>query len=142
MSREAAYSALFELLTSLQTQGLVKTCDRKVRAIDDMNEPELPALFMAVHDQEAEVRDNFPPMRTWGAYVYLYTSNPDPNTPAGIALNNLLDAVEAALSPGWRDEQTLGGLVDRCRIEGTIEIFEGLLGQRAAAIVPVKMLVP
>jgi hypothetical protein len=59
-----------------------------------------------------------------------------------IALNQLVDAIELALSPGPAfEEQTLGGLVSHCRIVGEIETDEGVLGDQAVAIIPSKSMV-
>jgi hypothetical protein len=143
MSREAAYGALFGLLGLLRTAGAVKVCDRKVKAIDDVNAGELPALFMGVSHQTVKPRQGMPAAHALKALVYLYAANPDKHTAAGVQLNGLLDAVERTLAPAPGEEtQTLGGIVYHAWIEGEIEVFEGVLGERAAAIVPVVMLVP
>lgn len=143
MSREASYVALFGLLQGLQTAGTVVTCDRKLQALDKMNEADLPAVFMTVTDQLIVDQQGMPAKRTLGAFVYVYVSYLDPDTSAGTVLNNLIDAVDLAIDPSQGNfPQTLGGLVERAWIEGKIEIFEGVLGTRAAAVVPIHMLVP
>lgn len=143
MSREAAYQGLFNLLSTLQTAGTVKIVDRRVQLLETMQPAQLPALFMAVGGQKVATKEKMPAARTFDATVFLYVANPDPKTSADIALNNLLDALEAVLAPlPAQEKQTLGGVVSHCWIEGAIEVFSGPLGQRAAAIVPVKMLVP
>lgn len=143
MSREAAYTALFSLLAGLKTSGAVKACSRRVKLMEKMGPAELPALFMSVGGQKVEPRKGLPPKRTLGAKVFLYVFNPDANTAAGIQLNNLIDAVEAALAPNpLTNVQTLGGIVDHAWIEGQVEVFDGPLGEKAAAILSVNMLVP
>jgi hypothetical protein len=143
VSRETAYSALFALLQGLKAAAAVKTCDRRVRLIDEMSPPELPALFMAVSHQGHRRKEGLPAVRSLKALVFLYAENPDSATAAGVQLNGLLDALDAALEPpAGQETQTLGGVVHHARIEGEIEVYEGVLGQRAAAIVPVVMLVP
>jgi len=142
MNREAAYAALFSLLSGLKTAGTVKIADRRVKLLSQMNGPELPALFMAVDHQGIKPSASRPVIRTYGAKVYLYAANPDKHTSADIALNGLIDAVEAILLAPPGQTQTLGGVVAHAWIEGTIEIFPGALGERAAAIIPIQMLVP
>ena len=143
MSREAAYGALFALLQGLKTAGTVKACDRRVRLLDEMAASELPALFMAVDNQQTAQTQGFPARRTLGAKVYLYAANPDRHTAAGIVLNGLIDAVDQALLPqALEPTQSLGGIVAHAWIDGPIEVFEGPLGERAAAVVTIHMLVP
>jgi hypothetical protein len=142
MPRETYYAALFTLLGSLKTAGLVKVVDRKVRLLEEMSGAELPALFMQVGDQRVARKDGHRQV-TLGAEVILYVSNPDSKLSAAIALNGLIDAVDTALkpAPSYRF-QTLGGIAEHAWIEGKIEVFDGTLGQRAAAIVPINILVP
>jgi hypothetical protein len=142
MSREACFTALFNLLSALKTSGAVATCDRRVKLIGDVGNAELPAIYLAGDKGSYEQDQGMPPKRTLGALIYVYAANPDRHTSAGIVLNGLLDGIEAALAPDWTGVQTLGGLVAHCWIEGSVEVFEGAQGERAAAIVPVKMLMP
>ena len=141
--RETYYGALFALLQSLQTGSTVQTCDRRVRFLHEMGAAELPALFMAVDRQQLIQRRGQPARHQLGARLFVYAANPDRHTAAGIALNGLLDALEAALAPpAGAEMQTLGGLVSHAWIEGPIEVFEAPQGERSAAIVTVQMLVP
>jgi len=138
MSRETAYGALYALLSQVPVQ----TMSRKLRFLEELSAAELPALFMTVGRQHVEPRPRgLPPKRTLGSQIYLYAANPDPHVAAGIVLNGLIDAVEAVLTP-VSGAQTLGGTVAHCWIEGAVEIFESPKGQRAAAIVPIHILVP
>ncbi len=78
----------------------------------------------------------------WGLQVdlYIYCSNGgNDNLSPGEVLNPLLDAIEVALAPDniVTRKCTLGGLVQHCWIEGTVETFEGTLGDREVAIVPI-----
>lgn len=143
MSREAAYGALFALLQAGASGAGLNTVDRRVRLPEQMNAAELPALFMGVDRQQVAPRSGLPPRRTLGARLFLYAANPDRHTAAGIVLNGLLDWVEATLAPDpVSNLQTLGGAVRHAWVEGAIEVFEGPSGDRAAALVPVLMLVP
>jgi hypothetical protein len=142
MSRETAYAALFAQLQTLVGAGTVQLADRRLRALNDVNGAELPCLFMTVGDQQSQARHGLPPRRRLTAEIYLYAANPDPHTAAGIALNGLIDAVEASLAPVPGFTQTLGGAVEHCWIEGMIAVYEAPKGQRAAALVPVHMMLP
>jgi len=141
--REIAYSALFQTLETLVTSATFRVAQRRLRSLNDMNAAELPALFMGVGDQDVTARHGLPPRRRLGAEIFIYAANPDPATAAGIQLNNLIDAVEAALAPATPGlTQTLGGAVEHCWIEGVIAVYEAPKGQRAAALVPVHMMLP
>jgi hypothetical protein len=55
-------------------------------------------------------------------------------------LNGMIEAATAALAPSPAiTRQTLGGLVEFCAIDGSIQIFDGVLGDRAIAIVPISI---
>jgi len=140
-TRETYYSALFSLLQAL-APGTVLTVDRRVRLMERMQPAELPALFMAVGNQKTVQSLKSPASHFLTAHVFLYCANPDPHTSADIALNELVDALQAAIAPAPPFEtQTLGGLVHHCWINGESEFFPSPNGERAAAIVPIEMLV-
>jgi hypothetical protein len=90
-----------------------------------------------------------PSKRILHALVWLYACDPQISgvVPA-TQLNNMVDAVEAALAPAGTDlamqaVQTLGGLVSHRWIEGSIEYYEGLdTNGRSVAVIPVAMLIP
>lgn len=142
-TREDCYGGLFAALAALQAGGTVAKADRKLQVLGDVNVSDLPALFLQVDRQTIDQRSGTPPRRRLHALVYLYAANPDPATAASVQLNGLIDAVEAALQPPpFAQVQTLGGVVAHAWIEGVIEVYEAPKGQRAAAVVPVAMLMP
>ena len=107
-----------------------------------------PAAFvLETGNQYQQHGGSFPPIRELEAEIVIYAST-DPQAPPGTTLNALLDAVEQALMPPPGQAQTLGGLVAHCWIGGDdgqkarIEIFEGHLGEQAAAVIPIRILVP
>ena len=85
-----------------------------------------------------------PPKRTITAELWVYTDvGKDPNANPEQGLNDIIDAIEAALSTTIvGGVQTLGGLVSHAWIEGEIEQFPGVLDGIAKAIIPVKILIP
>lgn len=141
-TREQAYTALFGLLSPLQGVSF-NTVSRKLRFLDDLMSPEFPALTVAVGSQKVMPRAGVPSKRTYSARVFIYVEAADATVPSGIQLNNLIDVVDEALAPNpFTSVQTLGGAVAHAWIEGTIEIFEAIKTQRAAAVIPVTMLLP
>ena len=140
-SREAIISALFDLAL---TAAPFNTSGRRLQLWSKV--ASFPALFVqstGTHYPPRDVR-GLPPKRTISAEIWVYTDvGKDPNANPEQALNDIVDAIEAALAPNViTDVQTLGGLVSHCWIEGEIEQFPGVLDGIAKAIIPVKILVP
>ena len=101
----------------------------------------LPAIFQTQTGEDTQVVRGIPPKYTLRIDITLYAINPDTTQPATPQLNALIDAVEAALAPSpATGVQSLGGLVSHCYISGKTDIFEGDLGNRAAAVIPVEIL--
>ncbi|MDG3442441.1 hypothetical protein [Nitrospirillum amazonense] len=147
---DAPYAALFALLEALKAPdgempaaGQVVTASRDVQLFEQVPADKLPALFLAVDHQVYQYQmQGVPATARPSAKIYLYAAADD-TLSAGQRVNGLLGAVMDVLKPtGAYADQTLGGLVQYARIEGTVEVYDGVLTRRAAAIVPVKMLVP
>lgn len=141
MNREAIYSALFDRLKAIP--GL-RTTSRRLRHWSDVDASQQPALFQAQGRETATPGDparGVPTKWTLSADVYIYVRTDGDQVP-GTVMNPLLDAIEAALrnDNAMQRVQTLGGLVERCWIEGDIETDEGTLGDQAVAIVPIRIL--
>lgn len=136
INREAIYSALFARLSAVP--GL-KTASRRLKHWTDVPSGEQPALFQAQRNQSANNTAGTPTVWELYADIYIYVSN-ESDTPSA-TLNDLIDAVEAALAPDNRIKNTctLGGLAVFCFIDGMIETDEGTLGDQAVAIVPIKI---
>lgn len=110
-----------------------------------------PALFIDDGDEEWPERPGgIPATPLLDAEIWVYSDagkNPD-SVPASV-LNALLGAIETALAPtivfdgvNRQNVQTLGGLVEHCWIEGTLDKVSGHADGQAVAIVPIRMLVP
>lgn len=138
MSREAIYSALFEKLKAVT--GL-KTSSRKLKHWSDVEKSRQPALFQAQKTQQVIHQTGLNAKKVLAADIYLYLNDSSADGPSA-KLNQLLDAVEEVLTPDnpIKNTCTLGGLVEYCRIEGTIETDEGTLGEQAVAIIPIMIL--
>jgi len=141
-SREAIYQALFALLEGCAP---FKTTSRRVKLWTDVNPGEKPALFLAQRNQSyAQGSTATPQAVTLKADIYVYTNvGKDPNTVPATQLNDILDAVDNALKgDAMTGNQTLGGKVHHCWIEGDIMIDPGDLDGDGVAVIPVKILIP
>ena len=140
MSREIIYQALFSLAS---TSAAFVTTSRRWKHWGDVDAASQPALFQNQKGEHVTAKNGLPAQRKLLVDICLYANNGDPNQPSSSLLNPLLDALESALAPDpVTERQTLDGLVSHAFINGAIEIFEGVLGAQAVAIVPVEILIP
>jgi hypothetical protein len=102
-----------------------------------------PALFLrntgTVYERQGSLLK-----RVLKAEIWIYSqAGKNVDFAPGIALNNLIDAIEAALDPGpTSDRQTLGGLVQHCWLDGDGVDDPGDLDGQAKAVLPVKIALP
>ena len=137
MTREPIYAAIFALVAS---SPAFITTSRKLRHWSDVGPSEQPALFQAQKRETATQSTGKPTVWHGSLDLYVYVNTAGAVSP-GTVLNPLLDAIDAAFErhPA-RGPQTLGGLVQWCRIEGAIETSEGTLGDIEVAIIPIHFL--
>jgi len=138
INRAGIYAALFALIET--TPGFVTVGQRLLFPSSDAVQP---ALFLRRYDDEYLPRDRFnlPAKVIMTAELIVYYRTSDVNEAPGIELDVLIGNVEAQLAPtGVAEVQTLGGLVQRLWIEGTIKKDDGALTGQAGAIIPVKIL--
>jgi hypothetical protein len=137
MNREPIYAALWGKLQDLP--GIV-TSSRRLKHWSDVSKDEQPAIFQAQAGELAVQRRGLPTKWTLSVTVYVYVNaGADPDESPAPALNDLLDALEAALAPDPGGFQTLDGLVVNCWISGKIETLEGILGGQEVALVPIEI---
>lgn len=141
IQREAIYSALWNAVSAAAPFA---TASRRLRHWSDVSPPEQPALFLSEKTQEGRSEAHATPI-VWSldADLYIYAHSSDPAAAPATILNPLIDALEAALAPNPKTGLNNLGLpqfVRHCRVEGKIETDEGVLGDQAVAIVPVKIL--
>jgi hypothetical protein len=126
------------LATGFQTAGRRVLLWSKVSA--------QPALFLRLMADEDVYHDIILSRTTLEAEVWIYCKSKDPDLPPSTLLNNLIDAVRYALRPDnmMLRQQTLGGLVNFCRIEGRSEFDPGDLDMdgQAKAVLPLKIMAP
>lgn len=139
MDHEAIYTALFNLVKDSTT---FKTQSRKWKHWDDVPAANCPALFLVQLGDDVDLGQRVPGRFDMDAEVVIYadTAGASDLIPMSV-LNPLIDKVVTKLStPDQNNAQTLGGLVEFCRIAGRIETDGGALGDRAVAVIPIKML--
>lgn len=141
-SREAIYAALFALVKSAAP---FKLTSRRLKLWADVNSSQKPALFVVQRPQTYVQGSTATPQKvTLEAEIIIYTdAGKDPNFIPATELNTLVDAVDQALAGSViTGNQTLGGLVAHCWIEGKVFIDPGDLDGDGLAIIPVKILIP
>lgn len=154
VSREAIFNAILAQLNAyvpVLISPVAAPISRRL-ALADNSPRNSPSIYIRELDELYEQPGKgLPPIRTMRADIICYAQIPktDATTPGGFYLNPLIDAVEAALTTltGTDNIQgylTLGGLVDRCWISGSIikETGEIDADGQAIAVIPVSILVP
>jgi hypothetical protein len=104
-----------------------------------------PALFLRDGDEELEYHNIILQRQTIQAEIWIYSRAGDnPDLAPATALNNLLDAVQSAFAPDSPSigRFTLGGLVEWCRLSGSIMKSPGDLDGQAIALADVEIIVP
>ncbi len=158
-TREAVMSALF---AKVQTAASFQTVSRRID-FDPAQGPTMtvatpalqPALYVLEDDEDThQPSHGGPSKRVWGAMLMIWCKIPDGTTPGvpdgttsgASVINALIEQVEAVFVPDnlTTGVFTLGGLVQRCWIQGKTVKVPGDFnpsGQCFAAI-PVSILVP
>lgn len=145
-TREAIYSGLLQWIKTAAGNAFT-TYSRRVLLWDQIPQEQRPALVQ-IERGEDYVQDSpgQPPKVTLDVLLMI-VADTKVNVQAGsepiTVLNPLIDVVDSALRPdqvSW--QQTLGGLVYECWIDGRIEKSSGDLDGDAVAIIPVKLIVP
>lgn len=139
MNREPIYAALF---ARIRNNPALKTAARTLKHYDDVPPSEQPAIFQRQLDQVAAPKPSQPTKWECDVEWYLYiNAGTQPNVDNCVIMNPILDAIEQAMSPDTSGYNTLGGLVFDCKINGKIEIYEGINGgPQTMAIVPIKII--
>jgi hypothetical protein len=150
-TREAIMQALCASLARAQFAAPVNGREtwamfsRRVKLWSDVAPADQPALFVGEHGETvAYAGDNFPSKTTLNVDLLIYCSaGRDPESVPARALNIAIEALVATLAPDPKTgRQTLGGLVQSCRIEGRVIKDPGDLDGQGFALVPVKILIP
>jgi hypothetical protein len=144
MSREAAFSALFDTVSNAYAWGVAS---RRLKLWSEIPAAMRPALFQLEAGPETYQWTSLAtPRRTIEAKLFLYFDSRDPLTPGAIAINAALDAIDAALAPQGVDlaagRQTLGGAVYDCKVAGVPVRDTGDMDGDGLAVVGVRLVLP
>lgn len=144
MNIETIMQALFAKLTALKNAGQLVTVSRRLEHINDFAIGNMPAAFQ--HQTEIDVmaaKSGGGPKNRIVVDWYVYVGGVD-GAAHSPDLNPLITALCQSIKPlpGDGTHHTLGGLVDNVYVDGKIEIYEGVLADRAVAIIPLTILVP
>ena len=143
MDSESIYQALFNRLSGIDG---FKTTSRRLRHFNNVQTEDRPALFVTQGNQTEIPVKGLDAKVELEAEVYIYIHETDKAIPPSVQLNQMIDRVRKAIAPDFPEMceyQTLGGLVEHCWIEGTIEVFEAvenMLDDQGIAIVPIRIL--
>lgn len=141
--REAIFAALFALITPAYAWQNAPT--RRVALWTNVPAENRPAMYQFEgHDESWNWSNSANPTVFLEASIFVYTSCPFPAVGA-TQLNTILNAITARLIPSGRDltsgRQTLGGLVQWARIQGSVSRVPGDIDGEGMAIVPIRILV-
>lgn len=139
VTREQIFQALFTLVSS---SSAFVTASRTLVSWEQLSPSgQMPAIYVRQMKEDSVVTRGLPTVSKMHAEIYIYCATEKHSGPGSTVINGLVDAVTAALAPDAASgEQTLGGLVHRCRIEGGTVIDEGTLGDVAMAMLPVEII--
>ena len=144
MSREVAFSALFTQVSGAYAWGLAS---RRMKLWSETPPNLRPALYQLESGPETyQWASPATPRRTLEAKLFLYFDARDPSKPGACAINEALDAIDAALAPCGLDiasgRQTLGGAVYDCKIVGVPVRDTGDLDGDGLAVVSLRLVGP
>jgi len=141
--RETAMAALFATVSP--AYGWASSPSRRLKLWSDVPSASRPALFLheggndRYSGPDAKLRK-----RVLEAKLFVYVDAHGSN--GSSALNEILDAIDAALEPKGGDillgRQTLNGAAYDCRIDGTVFKDPGDLDGDGMAIIPVIVTLP
>lgn len=142
-TRETVTQALFTLLQKAMT---FKTSSRRLQITEDVSSVDKPAMFLVCHKEtHVKGKSMAPAIRTleYVAWFFIDTGL-DPNVLPDTELNALIDSIDPStggvLAPaGGTLQQTLGGLVTNCYIDGEIIRVPGDVDGNGLAVVPIKV---
>lgn len=140
---EPIYVALYAKLEELVADGVLLNTSRRLEHVNDYDVANMPAGFQNQTGIAVTSTRNGPlPKNRFTVDWYFYI-------PGGLTvvhatdLNAVIDAALTKLAPAFPGEkQTLGGLVEDVYVEGQIEMYEGVLQDRAVAVLPITVVAP
>lgn len=150
-TREQVYAAAFAKAETLLVAngGAFNFMSRRLQFVEEVPSENFPHLFQFQMNQEPLLHSLSGPVGWWlDLEWYVGVEQPDTNLPSTPVLNPRIDDVCDLLTVDPSEPTTLtfeaGGEEFNCAmwINGTIQVWEGLLGNRAVAIIPIRVQVP
>lgn len=122
-----------------------RTVSNRLRLWADVPSDQQPAAFVVTHREMDEYRGYGLVRRRLELGVWCYTRSD--STPGGPDLDALMESFEqrfgqAAVDNNSTNQFTLGGLVEWCRIEGSVFKDPGDIDNQTLLIVPIVVEVP
>lgn len=146
MSREAASEALLAIITGAYAWGTPPS--RRLVLWSDCPPSNRPTAFLFEGGTENYVwgAQNVNPKRTAEIKLFIYIDAKDPSAVGATQLNNIFDAIDAALVPSGADivrgRLTGGGTAHQFRIEGAPFKDPGDIDGDGIMIIPIKIIRP
>lgn len=138
VGREAIYTALFNVLQN--TPGLMGA-SRVWRSWSNVAPAEQPFLMLREvgEDYRWTLGGKGPPIITLIANVIVYARFDDRDVPSATALNDFLDGLEDNLQSSVYVgiQQSLGGLVRWCRIQGRQTLYMDSMQQQSMTVLEI-----
>lgn len=142
MIREPIYAALFTLIQKMKIEGMATpSFSRRYQHWDQVDVMAAPAIFQQQYEEEAQQQEMG--LTKWQNTVnlWIYFDASNNNAIPDQTYNNIMDAVEAVLTPPPpQRKQTLGGLVTHVWIDGKVPYSDGALDNKAVFLVQIKVL--
>jgi hypothetical protein len=142
MKREIVYEAVFQVAKN-NVSG-IKNYSRRLRLEGGYPSVEMPALFQVQKSERSVQKQKLPVV--WEIsldWVIYFSSGGNNEYVISTDINNIIDDVEELFTPDKISGlQNLGlANVSHAWISDLIEISEGILGEAAIVLVPIKILV-
>lgn len=149
-SRKAIAAAL---LAQLNSGNVFTTAGRRLRAPEQAASPGNPGLFLIkpkeTYKYDSDDEQGVPPHRELEFLAVIYTDvGAVENAVPADVIDDIMDAIDAALAPGVVDQlsnggrQTLGGLVYSARIIGDPMFAPGDIQGKGSTTVPIRVVLP
>jgi hypothetical protein len=118
----------------------VQSCVRNLIHWSKVDAAQQPSIWITSRTQIATTKPNLPTKWELQGAIWVYVRDESPNGPAAF-MDDFLDKIEGMFktSRNGAGKVTLGNLVHDCRINGSIDTDEGLLGPQAVAVIPVEI---
>jgi hypothetical protein len=142
-SRPLIMSTLFDKFQAATPVTWV-TATNRLKLFSDVSPAEQPYICLAEHGEEyLPTKRGMPPILKITATIVMYLRTVDGTTPLAPTLNGIMDTLDTFFMADNIDGCfTLGGLVERCWIEGKVFKDPGDLDNQGMITVPVSILVP